>query len=450
MTARRILIIGWLVFALYAYPGYLSVDSIDQLIDSRVGAFTDWHSPMMTEVWRIVGWFVSGPAGMLLLQSIVFLVGAFALFRRVVTERAAAIAAVCMLVFPPVMATLAVIWPQSQLAAYLVACAVAATSKRRAIRIASLGFAFLACGMCGGGTIATLPIIVLGWQWHVGWRRWHQYATATGVWLIIALAALGVSSLLVDAKTDRNTIELATTDIVGILNYAPELTDGDIATAFEGVTLPSPLALQARARASYGHPERYTAGAAPLFESPSTPTALDALLHVRRSLALTYPGAYVAHRWHETVRILGLSRTKQWKPVYTSFVESAALRDPIRYTARHAPVQKVLMFGVRALEHTFLFHPYWYLILALLLAPLAIKRGQRDAVLLLSSGIVYELAQAVTCTTPSFRDSFWLVVATSLAIIIMRFRQQSQKRPKPEDDLVPPRHVGSRPLASSL
>ena len=83
--ARSILLAGWLLFLLYAYPGYMDTAAVDMLIDSRYRQISDWHSPMMTWVWEVVGLVIAGPAGMLLLQSGLFLFGARALLARVMS-----------------------------------------------------------------------------------------------------------------------------------------------------------------------------------------------------------------------------------------------------------------------------------------------------------------------------------------------------------------------------
>src|SRR5262249_3941645 len=145
-----ILLAGWLLFLLYAYPGYLLTESANQLFDARTGGFTDWHSPMMTEVWRIVSIPIAGPAGMLLLQSGLLLWGGFVLLRRTLSARAAAIAAVCILVFPPIMAPMAVITPEAQFAAFLIAGTAALSSERPAWRYTGLGLMVVACGLREG------------------------------------------------------------------------------------------------------------------------------------------------------------------------------------------------------------------------------------------------------------------------------------------------------------
>ena len=157
LSPRAILVIGWLVFMLYAYPGYMNSEAVDQLIDARYGQFTDWHSPMLTEVWRVVGFVVSGPAGMLVLQSLLVLVGGYRLLRRAMSERAAAIAMCGVLVFPPVIATMGLVCPEALLAGCFLVGLDALRSPRRALKLVGLGLLVIGSAMRPGGSPRGAP-----------------------------------------------------------------------------------------------------------------------------------------------------------------------------------------------------------------------------------------------------------------------------------------------------
>src|SRR4051812_32316639 len=113
-----ILLVGFALFVFYAFPGYMSNDSCDQLLDARGQAFSDAHPPVMAAEWLILDMIIAGPVLMLLVQGALFLGGLASLLRHVLAPRAAALAAVLILLFPPVMTTMAVIWKDSQMAAF--------------------------------------------------------------------------------------------------------------------------------------------------------------------------------------------------------------------------------------------------------------------------------------------------------------------------------------------
>src|SRR5579862_9430353 len=115
MSRRTILFAGWIAFVLGCYPGYLTTDSSLQLYTVRSGDFTD-YSPMMTALWSALEYVTAGPFPMLALQSGLFLFGLDAILRKLLAPRAAAVTATCVLLFPPVFAVMAVIWPDALMA----------------------------------------------------------------------------------------------------------------------------------------------------------------------------------------------------------------------------------------------------------------------------------------------------------------------------------------------
>jgi hypothetical protein len=118
---RSILAIGYVLFLVWAFPGFMSTDSQVQLLEARSGKYSDAHPPLMSAYWRLLDAFISGPILMLLLQSTLFLGGLYVIMKRVLSPKGAAIAASAILLFPPVMTTMAVIWKDSQMAGFLVA-----------------------------------------------------------------------------------------------------------------------------------------------------------------------------------------------------------------------------------------------------------------------------------------------------------------------------------------
>jgi hypothetical protein len=417
--APAILLVGALLFLLYAYPGYVTADAADMLVDSRVGLFTDWHSPMLTEIWRIVGFFVSGPAGMVILQSVLFLGGAFCLLRRAMSERAAAVVACCVLLSPPVIACMAVISPESQLAGFLIAAAAAIASDRRGIRIAGLGLALVASGMREGAALAVIPVVLLGFVWREGDGRWRRYAIAAAAGLVIVVASALLNRALIDADTGRKDIDLAALDITGTIHCSEPRDDAGLLAELSETPLVIRSEIQQHAHELSRDPERAMHGAGRLFGAVTSDAEREAIVTARREFISAHPSAYVAHRLSQFARVLGLKRGKSWAPVFSDPTETVGLQGPLQHAARHSSVQSVMVRMVRALKRTLLFHPYVYLLLAVAILPMAAIRRRRDAATLLASGIGYELALMFVTTTAEFRFSLWLIVSTILGISIL-------------------------------
>jgi hypothetical protein len=418
LRARAILVAGWIAFLLYAYPGFMPPGAPDQLFDTRTGSFTDWNPVVMTELWRIVGRVVAGPSGLLFVQSALVLFGAFAILRRYFVPRAAAIAAVCVLLFPPILATTAVIAPGALVAALLLAGTAAFTSARRAIRILGLVAMVFACGTSGAACIAAVPLVLAGFRWTTADRGMRRFAIALAAWLLTVGAGLALDRELVDARTKRPEVEAAVDDIVGMLRWKPELAH----TAMPGVPLATtdPTELAHRAAADYGKHAKYTVGPTRVFEPP-TETDRDAILAARYDLARTAPAAYLNHRWRVWRDVLGFA--KPWYPVWQQFEPKNIDRETFGQAASSSLLQRGLLKPIKWLGKGILFRPHFYLFLAVFLAIAAVVRGHRDLAVWFASAIGYELALAVTINSRMFFESLWLVVATTIATLAFAVRE---------------------------
>ena len=171
---------------------------------------------------------------MLFVQSLLLLAGTYHLMRRWTSDRAAAITAVCVLLFPPILGTTALVSAEAQLASFLIAGTAALTSSRRAIRLAGLALMIVACGMHDGGAPAALPIIVATFCWHAHQAALARIATALAAWLVVIAAARGIDVLLVDGVTEHNEVALATSDILGTLRGTTDLGDAELQRPVRG------------------------------------------------------------------------------------------------------------------------------------------------------------------------------------------------------------------------
>lgn len=411
LSPRATLALAWGVFLLYAYPGYVPPEGADMLVDSRVGITTDWHSPVMTAIWQLIEQGMAGPPGLLLVQSGMLLYGTYVLARRAVAARTAALVAGGVLLFPPILAAVAVLSAEVLLASFLVAGIAALTSSCRYWRLGGLGLLVLASGLVGAAPLAGFVIVVSLFVWPAydrGWRRW-SVATAAGV--LVVLAGIGLRTGLVDARTHRVEIVRAMEDITGTLAYADDLDDAAARPLLATVALTVDSELQSHARKQYRRASRGRG----LFVWPETAEQQRELLRARRELIASYRVAYLRHRALQLYRALGLPPTRRPTPIYTSFVPSIESAASMQYLARHSLLQQSLVDAVEAISGTFLFRPYLYAGLALIMVPLAIRRRRWLALVLVGSAAAYALLFAIFATREEYRDLHWLVVATVLA-----------------------------------
>lgn len=409
-----ILIAGWAVFLVYAYPGYMSSDSVDQLLDARLGTFNDWHSPTMTEVWRWVGFTIAGPFGMLALQSLLVLLGAYALAARSLPRCTAALVASGLLVFPPVMAGMAVLWQDSQMAGFLIAGLAAVTSRRRGAQVAGVGLLVLAAAMRVSAAFAVLPMLAIGWTWRVEVSSRRRYAVALVAWIAVWAAAIGLDIGLRSAPTDHAELDLAVTDLVGVLRYGPSIDDAKARKLLAGIALRGDK-IQARARPFYTHAFDAAAGPDRVFDLPVDAEGRAALIAAQRRLARAFPGGYLSHRWHLFYRVLGVQAAARTLQVYVGFAGSDQQAEAAVHLAQHSVLQRAAIAVVEFTAQTPLFWPYVYLLAAIALLVVAVRRRQAIPAILLASGIGYELTWFVVASGARFAMSHWLITSTSLA-----------------------------------
>ncbi|HEY5947535.1 MAG TPA: hypothetical protein VIV40_18655 [Kofleriaceae bacterium] len=396
---------GWLVFLLYAYPGYMGSDSANQLVDSRVGFYTDWQAPIVTEIWRLVENFISGPAGMLLLQSGLLLLGAYQLARRVVSDRSAAIVAICALALPPAAVTTALLTPEALLPGLLLCAAAAWTSNDLRFRVGGFVLVVLACGLHSGARYAALPLMIALLVRREQMTRTRRLALSLAAWVAAVMLAWGISYALTDLVTERTELNLAARDIYGTLQRAPAMRDEQLRPLFDGVILASSTQIQKHARANE------------LLVGTSSAHEREALFAARRALIRAQPAAYLKHRSFVFLRALGITR----KPaaVYTQFVAKREHASGLQHLARHSVLQRALIAVAKVVAATPLMRPYLYLALAIVLLVVAARRRYGLPALLALSGIAYELSLFISTSRAEYRDSHWLIVSTIVATALL-------------------------------
>jgi hypothetical protein len=283
-----------------------------------------------------------------------------------------------------------------------------------------LGLLVFAAGLRAGGALAVVPVIVIGFRWVENPRTLVRIGIAMAAAAAVIGLAFGIDRVIVDVPNDRIATRLAMNDIAGSLAHSAPLAPDEIRDALAGVELvPSASAdPQARARALgdnhllFDDPERG------LFAGGVGQTQRDAIRAAHWPIIRVTPGGYLAYRWHYFKRVIGLANEK-YPAFYTVFVVSHDQATAIAHQARHSLLQSTLLRIIRPLSRTFLFRPYFYLFVALVMLPFALKRRQVLAITLLASGILYELSLLFTAIRAEYRDSHWLAVSTVLAVILL-------------------------------
>ena len=414
-TPHAILVAGWLAFVIYAYPGYMSYDSVWQLMQARhLEPINEWHPPMMALIWRLTDAVIAGPFPMLVLQSATFLIGVYALLRRVMSNRAAAIVAVAVLLVPENIVVMGVIWKDSQMAGFRFAGIAALLSENRRWRVVGCVLMFLATGVRYNAAAATFPIMLGLFEWRsgLGWLR--RYAIAGAVWIAITAAAFMVNRVVVEKHMNPWPTAAAPVDIAGILRFAPPIDNATIVAETPGVPWTHPEDVQGQVQHSYKPTNSYlelTYGPIAMIEYPQTQPQLDAITAAWRVLVFEYPEAFLRHRWavfHAQLHVGGM---------WTGFINEPWGEDTLHHRAIHSWLQQAWIHGVEKTNASFTFRAWFFFWLGI--AFLLMSRHARTAFVVLASGLTYELALFVIAPAIDYRYSHWMIVCTIIGGILL-------------------------------
>jgi len=204
----------------------------------------------MAFLWKLCDAIIAGPLLMLVIQSGALLVGIYLILRRQLSERGAALAAVLILLSPPVLPPMGVIWKDSQMAGFLMLGIALLARQTRASVVAGCVLVWLGAAQRHNAAAATLPIIVLLFVWKGGITGWKRYAIASAVWLAITISAGLANSLLADQKEDIFA-SLAMNDIVGVIRFEDGYSDADIRADAPGLPWRQDSDLGERAAKAY-------------------------------------------------------------------------------------------------------------------------------------------------------------------------------------------------------
>ena len=427
LQTAGLLAIGFAGLLVYAFPGYMSSDSVAQLVDARSHQYSDWHPPAMAAMWTVVELVAKGPAGMLILQGTLFLLGTFGILRSALSPRTAAIASSAILLFPPVFTPMAVIWKDSQMAGFLLAAIALLLDPRRSRRCAGLVLLAVATALRDNAAAATLPLIAILFRGRPDQRWLPRIAIALGLWIATVAAARGANHALTKVELHAWYVSLGPSDIIGTLKQSRTYSDAELLQIFEGAPLVQRENIQPHARTHYNPTGwwYYMAGPLRVFDWPTTAEQRAAIARAWWQLVRDNPAAYFYHRLRVFRGVLGVTDRPVMDPVWHTHValERLATADPY---ADATGAQAAIADGLTWVgTETPLYRPciYWWVAIALLW----LARRQPDVLALLVSGLTYELSLFPFAPSPDYRYSHWMVTATVISVVILFARRVHER-----------------------
>lgn len=424
LSPRAILLVAWIGMMLYAYPGFMSYDSVFQLNEARSGVLSDGHPPAMSVLWGYLDMIVAGPLLMLVLQTVLFLSGTYLLFARYMKRRTAAICAGLVLWFPPVSTVMAVIWKDSIMAGFLVLGAALLPAERRWVRLLGLVSLAAATAMRHNALAMTFPLVLFGFAWSPSHRWWLRFPIALVAWVAITMAAQRTNAAMTDKPTNMWPRSLALLDIVNTLRHSPPMTDAELGPILEGM----PLRVHANYHAAttrplnpnLGHIDGIWTITHQFVSPPEDPVASQAVTRAWKTIVPSHIPGYLAYRWGVFTRLVQLADPPDGSAAYiwyTDVFDPLGSARKLGHNGSPSAVQAEMRIVLGWFGTTWMFRPYLYLILALLLLPFCLR--DRHLFGLVASGLSGEAGLFILAPTIDYRYSFWLIVATVLGVFAL-------------------------------
>ncbi len=243
-----VLLIGFAMALSLNWPGYLSYDSVIQLLDGRTGRYHVWHPPFMAWLLGLGDRLIRGPGLFITLQALL-LFSALVLMtlKRPVVGRFAPAIALALVGLPHLLLWQAIVWKDVLFADCVVAgstllwLALGGAGVRRTALIAGAFVLLTASALVRQNGIialllgaASLSFCLFGEETG-GWpRRLLRAGAPAVVGLIVAAAAmLAISAALARHAVDEGGAEaqfhmLQTYDLVGAVAHDPKLPLDDL------------------------------------------------------------------------------------------------------------------------------------------------------------------------------------------------------------------------------
>ncbi|HEU4579286.1 MAG TPA: hypothetical protein VFS67_13570 [Polyangiaceae bacterium] len=422
-------LLGFTAVCATCWPGFMSPDSVEQLVQARLHTYADDHPPLMAILWSIVDRILPGPAGMLVFMNALYWGGLLVVARYwPLPRRTRLFVFAFVAAFPPLLVNLGVIWKDILMQGALVSLLACYLRYRRTHGLFSallaLVFAALAIGARHNAAPAAWPLLALLVAAHPRWKSQARPAAraALAPWKH-ALGALSISAVLVVALHQGVTRTLrpyvhethawqgsALFDLAGMSVQTGELLfDPELHLLRDGTTIE-------RLRELYNprHPGSLFYDESAVMQLTSDPDQLQALRQNWLRAVREHPGAYLKSRWAIYRNLLGLTRTR---PVYMVFAGMDP--NPYQYTLPASPAREAVVSAFHWLSRTPLFRVWLYvlgcLLLLLVSAAAAWSGGSALALALSASGIAYHLTFALLAASDDYRYSLWTITCAVLS-----------------------------------
>ncbi len=429
----------WCIFMVWLfYPGYMSTDSYNQLMQGRGATpFADAHPIILARLWGVLDAIVAGPSLMLFLQIGLLSWGIFQLVRQFLPSPALqSIVLLIVLFAPPVFSIVGIIWKDIWMWISLIWALVAFTRVMLdqegavAVRLTCGLIALVLAALCRANAIgASLAIVVmmavfLIWLWPRGLRLRILTAASLIVGLPV-LYVLGLQLVQIDIEVKKRNFDTITMgfDLSGMSVAANKrlIDKGYLGFISDDTTIED---IKARYSPRY-HACLYREckGLPPILKWTQIP---DDLSHIRANWLQTiidHPMAWLTHRLRVSSQILNYEGTRVWAPILRGPFSGSAKKMGYVWDTDGRKAVRAAILKFSGLTHS----PYRYFLVACIMAMLLFvlliisdhQRRQRLAILMiLVSGVSYQFTIILAATSPDYRYSQPMISFTIIAVLL--------------------------------
>ena len=409
----------WGLFVAYSWPGFMTWDSVNQLLQARSGNYGNWHPPIMARLWSMLDAIVAGPALMLILQTALFMVGLHGVIRRYAAPPRAAVITAIVFLFPPVFAPLSAIWKDSLMAGLLLCAAAGWTSAARGPRLAGWLALVMVAALRHNAPLLIVPLTAMIVPYAASWPVWRRRALGAGLGIAVSLAGMAVSRSL--ARVDEHPFAnmIAMEDLAAVIAISGPMSDAEIRELLDGVPIFGAPGVQARLRALGAEDGDYgtiTFGDQHVFEQVTTEAQATAMVRAWQRTIAAHPGAYLAHRARLLLNVLGFTKARSL-PYVTPLSENRVVLGYAGEVRSYSRAQRAVARLLGRISRSIIFWPMLYVVLGVgLLVILWRDPLQRG---LLIGALGYELAMFfLSPGGQEYRYSHWMITCVVIAAAV--------------------------------
>jgi hypothetical protein len=426
-----VLALGAFAVSLYlSGPGWMAIDSGNQLDQARAFQFRDDHPVLMALLWHYTDRILPGPFGMLLPMTAWHWAGLGTLFWALPGPLAAR-ALGCLLVgfFPPVFSNVPVVWKDTLMqAALLMSLACFALEGRRASVIAGVfgvSFALVAIGARHNAVAAVWPLLaipLLRSRVLAHKRRGFRFAVAlAGALALTLVLALGIRRTLAPLALTTDFWQfLPAFDLAGMsVESGQNLVAPETGLLTRGMGIEQ---IRHFYNPEYMNPLYYCMGfrgrrCVHVFNRTHDRQKLELLGQNWRQMIVEHPLAYLKHRWHVSAALLAV----KGGPRGIYFVKQGPFNQ---FGLDYPPPPRTLamLSWIESKVRKLWFRPWLYVVIGAAFVPVAFIAYLRGAspvpVLYALSGLAYMGSLFVGTGSSDYRYTVWTTLSTLLALIV--------------------------------